>query len=850
MRNTNNNDDNKREQKLQAVLLADSFLTTFQPITLDKTTPKVLCPLNNVTMLAYAIEYLAGSGVEELYVFCVSGHEAIEEYVQSSTWTSTIKVVVVCENSVTDAGGALRFMYDQDMIKSNPFILMSGDVVTNAPIGPAIQEHKARNKKDSNAIMTVLLKRVGGWSVDVDVESDDDDDDNNNENDIYDGKDADASEGGVGRDNNDGDDNDGYSSTHNFHDKPNQNNKSKYQITPLRPLSEDLTVALANTTPTSADGPSSTHSRILLYETNPNSTSTKLPTSFFQTSTSIELFNDMINCGVYICSPEVLAKFYDEWDYLHIETFITNSVADEEGIQPKIYAKVLNANEYAARIYDFRTYHSVSNDLLKRWCYPIVPDNLPSGYEKKYRYGMERYMMYIEQKGKTKVGKCVTLKGPGMVGSHTKINDGCFISNTVIGNKCFIEKNVKINSSHLWEQVTVEDNVSITESILCNGCVIKKGAVIKKGCIIGRNCVIGENVILAEFTRITACAEEDDMFDSDQDDFDSIDDDDNINDDDVNDDDDTDGDGSSFGDCNSGNKNTANDIKTDYDIVGNDGIGRVWTPSNDNSDNDNDNDDDVEDKMDILETMKSQSIGYNAFPLLHRRMLRQIKDDGLKDVGETQDEDKEFILSSNLDENGFLKLGRQANVDVVKEMKDICLEFNVDSNSIGNLHIELNAYKFSQNASFSDCITGAVFAIMEKVQVKQTTKPLEFAGSFKKEIERWAELFQKFCRGIEEEISVIQAVENVVSKGGMIGDLICCDPVFGLILKTLNDEEIDVVSDEAILKWASSKREGNSDGVEKSLFHQPFTQNFIQWLEQDSDSDSDDGSSSSGSDSD
>ena len=57
--------DSKHEQKLQAVLLADSFSSTFRPITLDKTQPKVLCPLNNVTMLDYSIEFLAGAGVEE-----------------------------------------------------------------------------------------------------------------------------------------------------------------------------------------------------------------------------------------------------------------------------------------------------------------------------------------------------------------------------------------------------------------------------------------------------------------------------------------------------------------------------------------------------------------------------------------------------------------------------------------------------------------------------------------------------------------------------------------------------------------------------------------------------------------
>jgi len=59
-----NDDEIKREQKLQAILLADSFSKSFRPITLES--PKVLLPLMNVPMLEYTIEFLAQNGVEEV----------------------------------------------------------------------------------------------------------------------------------------------------------------------------------------------------------------------------------------------------------------------------------------------------------------------------------------------------------------------------------------------------------------------------------------------------------------------------------------------------------------------------------------------------------------------------------------------------------------------------------------------------------------------------------------------------------------------------------------------------------------------------------------------------------------
>ena len=534
----------------------------------------------------------------------------------------------------------------------------------------------------------------------------------------------------------------------------------------------------------------------------------------------------MIDTGLYICSPDVLAKFSDEWDYLDIKTFISNSVAEEEeGLQTKIYAKHLSSSEYASKIHDFRTYHATSSDLLKRWCYPIVPDNLPCGYEKKYRYAVERYMMYIEQKGKTKVGKQVTLKGPGMVGSHTKIDDGCHIAQSVIGNECFVGKNVSLHKCHLWDHVSVEDGASVTESILCNGCIVRKGAVIGKGCVVGKNCIIGENVVLPEFTRITNHVdEEDDMFSDDDDEEDS--------------------------DRSSGEESY-------HDVIGKDGAGRVWKPTNNIDDDDDyddeyyndydgDDDDNEESKeWNALEQMKSQSIGYDATPLLQKRMKRQLEADVLIDVDHDVDneEDDDFnsnLAPSNLNEDGQLIYGRQADVDVVKELKLICLDYDFSS-PIENLRIELNSFKFSQNATFSDCVSGAILAILERLELTDDISPMKLVASFKKELEAWEELLNKLCRGKEEEISIIKIVEKAATSGGAIGSVLSREPSFRFILQTLHGE--DIVSDEAVLSWATIRREGNQDSPMGKLFNQKHTQEFLEWVEQDS-------SSSSGSDDD
>ena len=812
--------DNKHDQKLQAVLLADSFVCTFQPITLHKSSPKVLSPLNNVRLLDYSIEFLAGAGVEELYVFCVNGGEAVEAYLENSTWTSSIKVKCVKDSSVTNAGDALRELDKRNIIQSDPFILMSGDVVTNVDIVPALEQHKIRHKKDSSAIMTVLLKEVGGWSVSKD------------------------------RDGN-----------------------TSYKASSLRSLNEDLIVGLNTANPAG--------NRILCYDSNPDKPgSTVIPTSFFAANAQIELRNDMLDTGIYICSPDVLARFSDEFDFLEISKFISNSVAEEEeGLQSKIYASILKSKEYAARIHDPRTYQAVSKDLLKRWCYPIVPDNLPSGYDKKYRYEMLRHMIYVEQKGKVKIGRGAVLKGPGMVGSKSKIEHECIIARTVIGNNCEIGKNVSISDSHLWESVIVEDNVTISESILCDGCIIKSGATVPKGCIIGQGCVIGENITLPEFSRITICQ------DAQDDDFDDFDDDDGFSSSD-------DSSSSSSGSSSSGSSESSLDgeaesstqqneggpvatgedvvgndekikrdsVPTDHGVVGIDGLGRVWTPTYENfgvmggDDSDFDSDDEEEIAKRTSELVRTQSIGYDPTTLLHKRMQRQLEEDDLSESEYKMEDDddsdtygNDYENASDFSDDGDVHItGRQKGVDVVNEMKSFCMEHD-ESQSFDNLRMELTSFKFSQNAEFGDCVTGAVLAVFERLNITSDISATKLVSSFKNKLGIWGGMLESLCKGVEEEKSIILATERAATGEGVIGEVLSREPSFRFILQTLHGEEY--ISDEAITAWATMRREeNNSDSPRVKLFQQKSTQQFLEWIEAEDDSDSD--SSGSGSDSD
>jgi translation initiation factor eIF-2B subunit epsilon len=398
--------------------------------------------------------------------------------------------------------------------------------------------------------------------------------------------------------------------------------------------------------------------------------------------------------------------------------------------------------------------------------------------------------------------------------------------------------------SHLWGNVLIEEGAKLNGVIVCEGGIVRKGAVVERGCVIGRGCIVGEGVTLKEFTRITLAAELED-----EDDFSGFE------------------ESSSEEDEDSETKETniidtkgsnvgATKGTTNHDIVGPDGLGRVWTPSLP-EEYDSDEEDDAEEALAVaLELMKSQSIGYDM-TLMYRKwkQLQMEDDDNFSEEGRVSDEEEDDmemgdewndddILDSNaavshLDEEGMQITGRQKGVDVVKELRDICLEHETSS-PVENLRIELNSFKFSQNATYSDCCKGAIMAVLDKILEKtDSPSPGKLVASLKKMLEYWGPLFQSICMGAEEEKAIIHALEIMAIGVGKSALALGTEPAFRFVLQTLHDQEI--VNEEAIFDWAAERKEEGTDTPRGKLFFQKPTQDFLEWLEEESDDESESG---------
>lgn len=78
---------------LQTVLpFRASFASLIRNVRLVLWQGKVLCPLVNVPMIDYTLEFLARNEVKEVFVFCVSHAKQLEDYLSSSTWNEQLEV--------------------------------------------------------------------------------------------------------------------------------------------------------------------------------------------------------------------------------------------------------------------------------------------------------------------------------------------------------------------------------------------------------------------------------------------------------------------------------------------------------------------------------------------------------------------------------------------------------------------------------------------------------------------------------------------------------------------------------------------------------------------------------------
>jgi len=407
--------EDDREETLQAVIIADTFETRFNPFTLEK--PRCLLPLANTPLIENTLQFLEHSNVDSIYIYC---SDAVEEYLRASKWWGRLEV---CKSNAKSVGDVLRDL-DNRAIITGDFLLVYADLVATLEIGGALARHRERRHKDKNAVMTMVLKEGG------------------------DGEHR-TKDRGI---------------TPVFVVDPTKERCLHYQeMHPLQPA------------------------RYL-----------ELPAELIKDHPDMEIRADLIDCGIDICTPDVLALWSESFDYeVPRKQFLHGVLKDWELNGKTIHVEIVQEG-YAARVRNLQAYDAVCKDVLGGWTMPLVPEsNLLSDQTYKTSRGISK------ENGVILARTCKLLKR-SVVGRGTSIGEGSIISHSTIGRNCQIGKNVTIRSgSYIWDNVVIGDNTVIDHAIIANEAVVGHNCTINEGALISFSVVIGHNQTIAAGNRIT-----------------------------------------------------------------------------------------------------------------------------------------------------------------------------------------------------------------------------------------------------------------------------------------------------------------------------------------------------------
>ena len=217
---------------------------------------------------------------------------------------------------------------------------------------------------------------------------------------------------------------------------------------------------------------------------------------------AVEIRTDLIDPGIDICTPDVLALWSESFDYeLPRKNFLHGVLKDWELNGKYIYTHVVD-DGYAARASNLQMYDSITKDVLGRWTFPLVPDsNLVSDHS------------YVMTKGgvcreKGVVIEADTTISKSVFGARATISTGSRISNSVIGRRCFIGKNVTIEDSYVWDDAVVEDCSTVTRSVLGESSTVGKNCKIGAGSLISNNVTVSDGISLPPSTVLSTLSYE------------------------------------------------------------------------------------------------------------------------------------------------------------------------------------------------------------------------------------------------------------------------------------------------------------------------------------------------------
>ena len=450
--------------------------------------------------------------------------------------------------------------------------------------------------------------------------------------------------------------------------------------------------------------------------------------------------SDLFETGIEICSNDFLNIINDNFEIKNVRDFIKNILVNEIYLNT-FYVYDLGKELYCGMIRNIESYLNVNFEILNRWGYPIVIDNIDISNKLKINLKQTRFSIYChkdtssENYNKAKlISEVVILDKENYVGKDSQLQKCILCKDVKIGKKCVLQNCI------IFKGTEIEDEVVITNSIIGNNCLIKKGVKVISS-VLGKNITQEKDSIQNRIFK-----EEEDEEQEEKDKTYSL----------------------TILDRDLFLKNLS-----DYDFL--------FVPNN--STTYGFNDENLINNLNPEKTEKNNEISNNE---PNKKALNYDSDEFF---------DEESISSEESAESDEEKEFEDDFVDVITDV--ISSGIDKKSNTKELVTKLANLKKEYWNKTYEETLKICLSIIIKKFLNGEKFSKKHIA-QITKLFKDWKELFTKFIIDKDIELHLISIIEQLCIEIDEI------NAAFHILIQILNSDECDIIGNEAILKWNKS----------------------------------------------
>ena len=450
--------------------------------------------------------------------------------------------------------------------------------------------------------------------------------------------------------------------------------------------------------------------------------------------------SDLFETGIEICSNDFLNIINDNFEIKNVRDFIKNILVNEIYLNT-FYVYDLGKELYCGMIRNIESYLNVNFEILNRWGYPIVIDNIDISNKLKINLKQTRFSIYChkdtssENYNKAKlISEVVILDKENYVGKDSQLQKCILCKDVKIGKKCVLQNCI------IFKGTEIEDEVVITNSIIGNNCLIKKGVKVISS-VLGKNITQEKDSIQNRIFK-----EEEDEEQEEKDKTYSL----------------------TILDRDLFLKNLS-----DYDFL--------FVPNN--STIYGFNDENLINNLNPEKTEKNNEISNNE---PNKKALNYDSDEFF---------DEESISSEESAESDEEKEFEDDFVDVITDV--ISSGIDKKSNTKELVTKLANLKKEYWNKTYEETLKICLSIIIKKFLNGEKFSKKHIA-QITKLFKDWKELFTKFIIDKDTELHLISIIEQLCIEIDEI------NAAFHILIQILNSDECDIIGNEAILKWNKS----------------------------------------------